>query len=143
MNLPNINDERKDEFLDFSNGDYYYAFVPLNKIDYRLIHYWKIKRNTDYINKMNCVIPVKIGDDCLDVYDFPLRRDKYSLIDGNHRCICCKPMNYTHIPAIIPNYIEDDDFIIVIDKRWSSDEIEQKYSVHKRNNDLNSFWKNY
>ena len=137
MNSPNIL-ENVDiiQLLKMNVGDRYCANVPLNKISFKIWDENKFKNNLKIIKDTHSVFPIMLGD-------YNDNENKYGLIDGIHRCSACQKIGYTHIPAIIPNYIYDNDFDIIHDRVWNCDSLKQLFGKYENDNDLDSFWKIY
>jgi hypothetical protein len=106
MNSPQIANtiDVKQIANNYFQNNYYVANILLDKINYTKWNENRYKKNNKLISETKTVQPIILGD-------FDEKIHKYNLTDGNHRCYCCKELGYTYIPAIIPNYIEDESFI--------------------------------
>jgi len=93
-----------DNLLKMSKSSWYYAYVPLD-----IIHFEKRDENR-YINNKTSIIqeknvtPIILGE-------FNTELNKYTIIDGNHRCFCAKELGYKYIPGFVQKGINDINFI--------------------------------
>ena len=83
---------------------WYVAYVPLELLKFYKLNEINYQNNKSLIAKKHNVMPIILGN-----YDTTIR--KYWLIDGNHRCICARELNYSHVPAIIPVKCKDPRFV--------------------------------
>jgi hypothetical protein len=143
MNLPKVFDVNMDKLIESDSGDRYCAYVPLKKITFAKWSDTKMDDNYERIKRTGCVPPIMLGDGNTQNGFYPIKLDNYPLIDGNHRCEGCKKLGYTHIPSIIPNYIDDSDFIIIVNRRWHNDSLKHEYIESDETGSLRNFWMKY
>lgn len=120
--------------------DAYCAYVPLEKINFSKWSDEKLNIVLLQLKKQKKIRPILIGS---DADEMPVKLNKYGIIDGNHRCESCKILGYTHIPAIVPNYIDDESFVVIIDRHWHKKSTKIDFEKYSKNGTLKIFWKEY
>lgn len=85
---------------------WYIANIPLNIITFKNWEPTRYRDNLKLISDTQTVKPIIL--DCFDI-----ETQKFTLIDGNHRCFCSNELGYTHIPAIVRKKICDLRFVII------------------------------
>jgi hypothetical protein len=83
---------------------WYVANIPLSIIDFCNWEPTRYKNSMELIKNTQSVKPIILGSFDDDI-------QKYTLIDGNHRCFCCNELGYTYIPSIVNHKNKDTRFI--------------------------------
>lgn len=135
---PNINKKIDINYMleNHSAGCNYLACVPIDLILFKKWDEHKLKYWLNTLKTTNEIDPIMLGD-----FDEILQ--KYDIIDGIHRCTACVKLKYSHIPAIIPNYINDSRFEILHDRVWYPTHLVGEYNDAVTNGTIDDFWENY